>query len=320
MNTNVNYVTVGIFVIVLTVSAIAGVLWLSAGFGGVQYNDYVAYVSESVSGLNTNAPVKYRGVDVGFVREIGLRPDNPQEVRLLMAIEDGTPVKEDSVAILSVQGLTGIAFIDLTGGTKDSPLLRAAPGAAYPEIQTGPSLLARLDAAASQMFTNIESVSDSMSAFLNEDNQRAFREALDSIRDFTVRLETVLDDENARRLGESRESLHRISTTLAANTEEFERIVGNMAEGSDRLPETVAGLEEMGASLKGAGDQFSATMRDTQSEVRYLSQQLAPNAAEALDDLRSVSAKLDRFISELERDPALLLHGRRTERKGPGEG
>lgn len=320
MNPNINYVAVGIFVIALTVAAIAGVLWLSAGFGHVQYDHYVAYVNESVSGLNTDAPVKFRGVDVGYVREIGLRPDNPEEVRLLMAIEVGTPVKEDSVAILSVQGLTGIAFIDLTGGSRESPLLTAAPGAAYPEIETGPSLLARLDAAASQMFTNIETVSESMSAFLNEDNQRAFREALDSIRDFTVRLESVLDDDNAVRLSESLESLHRISATLAANTDEFERIVGNLAEGSDKLPQAVDGLERMSRTLQGAGNQFTATMREAQTEVRYLSQHLAPNASEALADLRSVSAKLERFITELERDPALLLYGRRAEQAGPGEG
>ncbi len=320
MNTNINYVAVGIFVIVLTIAAISGVLWLSAGFGRVQYDNYVAYVGESVSGLNVNAPVKYRGVDVGFVREIGLRPDNPQEVRLLMAIEDGTPVKEDTIAILSVQGLTGIAFIDLTGGDPHSPLLQAEPGAEYPEIETGPSLLARLDAAASQMFTNIERVSDSMTAMLNEENQRAFREALISIRDFTARLEQVLDDRNAQRLTESLEALHRVSTTLASNADEMDRILDNMADGSEDLPRAIAGLERMSKSLQGAGEQFTATMKDTQTEVRYLSQQLAPDAAAALTDLRTVSAKLERFITELERDPALLLHGRRNDRKGPGEG
>lgn len=319
MNTNINYVAVGVFVIALTIVAIAGVLWFSAGFGRVQYDNYVAYVGESVSGLNVNAPVKYRGVDVGFVREIGLRPDNPQEVRLLMAIEDGTPVKEDTIAILSVQGLTGIAFIDLTGGNPQSPLLQAEPGAEYPEIETGPSLLARLDAAASQMFTNIERVSDSMSAMLNEENQRAFREALISVRDFTARLELVLDDRNAQRLTESLEALHRVSTTLASNADEIDRILGNMAEGSEDLPRTIAGLERMSKSLQGAGEQFTATMKDTQTEVGYLSQQLAPDAAAALADLRAVSAKLERFITELERDPALLLHGRRNDRKGPGE-
>lgn len=319
MESHINYTVVGVFVVVLVSAFIAGILWLSSGIGGRQYNDYVTHVAESVSGLNVNAPVKYRGVDVGFVREIGLRPQDPEEVRLLMAIETGTPVKEDTIAVLSVQGLTGIAFIDLTGGTAAARMLEARPGEAHPEIEAGPSLLARLDSAASQMFTNIERVSDAVSAFLDEENQAAFKEAIDGIRDVALRLERALDEDRAQDIGETLEALHEISTTFARNADEIDRLAANLGEAGERLPGAVARLDTMATSMDRAGDQLTVTMRDAQVELGHLSQQLGPEAVNTLTELRELSMRLDRFVQELERDPAILVHGRRELHRGPGE-
>ncbi len=326
MDTRINYAAVGMFVIGLTVIAIAGVLMLSVGFGRVTYDSYVAYVEESVSGLNISAPVKYKGVDVGLVREIGLRPNNPEQVRILMDIERGTPVKTDTIAILSVQGLTGLAFIDLTGGSARTPILEALPGQEFPEIRTGPSLLARLDAAASTMFTNIERVSDSITSLIDTDSQEAFRETLENIRVFSARLERLLNEENLQRIDESVGGLHELTAVLSRNTDNLDRLLGNLAAASDRVPETVdtlnrtaSSLEQMGVSLGDAGDQLGATMREAQTEVRHVAQQITPEAVAVLAELRSVSASLERFVADLERDPALLLYGRRTPIRGPGE-
>ena len=110
MESKVNLPLVGAFVLALAAVLIAGVLWLATG--GVyqtHYDLYQAALEESVAGLNPNAPVKYNGVDVGKVRSITLDAGNPQRVKLLFAIESGTPIKQDTVATLKTQGLTGIA-------------------------------------------------------------------------------------------------------------------------------------------------------------------------------------------------------------------
>lgn len=326
METRVNYTAVGAFVVFLTTALVAGVLLLSTGLTRTEYRMYVAYVSESVSGLNISAPVKYKGVDVGHVQEIGLAPGNPQLVRIVMAIAEGTPVKVDTIAILSVQGLTGIAFIDLTGGTPESALLEARSGEPYPVIQTGPSLLARLDEAASQMFTNIESVSESINSLLDPEAGEALRETLINVRNFTARLDAVLDDENAALLDESISGLHAMAMVFENNAAALERILTNLSAASDRVPgaidtleQTAGSLEQMGNSLATAGDQLTATMVDTQMEVRNVSQQLTPEALAVLNELRSVSASLERFVAELERDPSVLIYGRRATALGPGE-
>ncbi|MHB8426113.1 MAG: MlaD family protein, partial [Gammaproteobacteria bacterium] len=119
METKVNYVAVGIFVLLLGTALIGGVLWISSGTAyRAAYDTYLTYMNESVSGLSVSAPVRYRGVEVGRVRRIALAPNDPEQVELTLDIERGTPVSQDTVATLRTQGLTGIAFVDLSGGSR----------------------------------------------------------------------------------------------------------------------------------------------------------------------------------------------------------
>ena len=182
METKVNYAVVGIFVVVLGTAFVAAVLWLASG-GGFQksYGYYLALVNESVSGLNVNAPVKYRGVDVGKVSSIELDPENPEQVRLTFAIEEGTPIKEDTEAVLKTQGLTGIAYVELSGGSRESPALRAAANERYPVIRTKPSLAARLENVLTSVLGNVDRTTASVNAMLSEENQVAFKAALADI-------------------------------------------------------------------------------------------------------------------------------------------
>ena len=138
-----------------------------------------------MAGLNLNAPVKYNGVDVGKVREIQLDPANPERVNLLFAIERGTPIKEDTVAVLKTQGLTGIAYVELSGGARDAPPLRATAGSKYPVIRTKPSLGARLENVLTTVLAKLDSTSNNINAILSDENQAAFTSALADIATVT---------------------------------------------------------------------------------------------------------------------------------------
>ncbi|MCX7171899.1 MAG: MlaD family protein, partial [Proteobacteria bacterium] len=177
-----NYALVGAFVLVLGAALIAAALWLAAG-GALQnkYDLYLAIEEESVAGLNLNAPVKFNGVDVGKVRQIELDPGNPERVKLLFAIERGTPIKEDTVATLKTQGLTGIAYVELSGGTRDAPLLRATAGSEYPVIRTKPSLSARLENVLTTALAKLDSTSKNINAILSDENQAVFKSTLADI-------------------------------------------------------------------------------------------------------------------------------------------
>ena len=171
METKVNLTLVGAFTLTLGLALIATTLWLaSGGLWKKQFDIYQAIENESVTGLNVNAPVRYNGVEVGRVRRIALDPEDPQRVNLFLAIEQSAPIRQDTVAVLKAQGLTGIAYLELTGGARNTPPLLALPGARYPVIATRSSLSTRLENVLTNVAAKLDSTSTNVNAMLSEKN------------------------------------------------------------------------------------------------------------------------------------------------------
>lgn len=181
MDTKVNYTLVGAFVIFLSISLILIGFWLSFGLSHKTYNTYIAYFNESVNGLSIDAPVKYNGVTIGFVRSMQLNPHNYNQVKLLLAIDTDITIKQDTRAMLMSQGLTGLNIINLTGGNPNSPELTANSDEEFPVIQTEPSLLVRLDTMIGALSNSLLSISGDIKAVLNPKNRMALQAILASL-------------------------------------------------------------------------------------------------------------------------------------------
>lgn len=177
MEPRANYFIVGLFVIGLTALAIVGTLWFSAGQHKVRYT-YLVYMKESVSGLSVQAPVKFNGVEVGSVTNIDINPDNPQQVRLFLSIQEGTPIDQSTRALLMTQGITGVMFVGLKAGAAKAPPLEIKPGEEYPVIQSEPSVLVELDAALREMTLGVHSISVRFQELLSPDNQKSIHDTL----------------------------------------------------------------------------------------------------------------------------------------------
>ncbi|HTF33678.1 MAG TPA: MlaD family protein [Myxococcota bacterium] len=308
METKVNYAIVGAFVLTLSVAIVAGVLWISSGrTARKDYDTYLAYFTESVSGLNVEAPVKYRGVQVGSVREIALDQEDPQRVRLVLAIERGAPIKRDTIAILSVQGLTGIAFLDLEGGSKESPLLTPKEEEPYPVISTGPSLLRRLDTRASALVADLSQTAQSINQLIDQDTRDALQR---TIRD--------LDSVTHVVAGRSKE----IDSTLVAAA----RTMENSARASADLTQLVKQVAQSAAAVERAADKTAraseavrATASGASGSVETLRADTLPELQRLLADARVVLSSLGRVAQDLERNPNALVVGRESPAPGPGE-
>ena len=181
METKGYYVTVGIFVILVSAIGLTIALWLSVGLGAKSYIKYMVYMQESVSGLSLSAPVKYNGVDVGFVKKIALDPNDPNEVAIIIAVNKGTPVNTSTRAMLNMQGVTGIAYIELRGGSRNAQPLLPKPGERYAVIPSSPSLLFRMDAAMDRLSENLQQITGSVSDVFNKQNGQALHDTLINI-------------------------------------------------------------------------------------------------------------------------------------------
>jgi phospholipid/cholesterol/gamma-HCH transport system substrate-binding protein len=308
MEAKVNYAIVGGFVLVLGVAFIAGVLWLSSGGASRKsYDTYRAYMKESVSGLSLDAPVRYRGVEVGRVRKIELAYDDVEQVQLTMDIERGTPVKVDTVAILRVQGLTGIAYVELSGGRRDSPPLEALPEQPYPVISTGPSLMVRLDATLTTLLRNLTRTSENLNAVMDEDNRRAFKRALTDLE--------MLTRSVAARSG----SIDAAIGNAARTFDNTARVAAEMPQLIDRVQRSAEAFEKMSNEVAGAGASATRTLEATRSDVRQFTAETLPEVRQLLSEVRELTNSLRQVTDQVEQNPSVLLFGKPTGKRGPGE-
>lgn len=304
MEEKVNFAVVGLFVLVLSAGLIGGVLWLSSGkYYRTSYDIYQTYTRDSVAGLNLNAPVRYRGVDVGRVSKIALAPNNVEQVQLTLGIEHGTPVKVDTLAVLQTQGLTGLAFVELTGGSRDAPALLAQNNDEYPVIKSGPSLMTRLDTAITSLLTNLNRSSENLNDLMDEENRRAFKHALGDLAIFSRTL--------AARSAKIDDTLSNAAHTM----ENAARFSEELPQLSHRLQRSADAFDHMASDLARAAASASGTLDGTQ---QFTSETL-PEVHQLVVELRDITNTLRRFSSEVEQNPSVLLYGKPAVKRGPGE-
>lgn len=303
-----NYALVGGFVLVLGSALIAGALWLASG-GAFQtkYDPYMANVDESVAGLNLNAPVKYNGVDVGKVRSIQLDAENPERVRLVFAIERGTPIKDDTVAVLKTQGLTGIAYVELGGGTRESPALRATEGQPYPVIRTKPSLSARLENVLTNVLAKLDRTTSNIDAMLSAENQLAVKS---SLADLAAVMRTIA----ARK-----DTLDKGISSAARTFDNSARVAVQLGPVIERIGRSADAVEKLGNDASEATKTAGKTINSMGADVQRFTGETLPELERLLGELTVLSASLRRLSDQTQRNPTGIIFGRTPAPAGPGE-
>lgn len=308
METKVNYALVGGFVLILGAVMVGTVLWIaSGGVFQTQYDLYMAIEDESVAGLNLNAPLKYNGVNVGKVAQIHLDPENPERVILLLAIEQGTPIRENTVATLKTQGLTGIAYVELSGGNKSSPPLRTLPGNEYPVIRTAPSISARLENILTNVLGKLDNTSSNLNAMLSQENQTSVKNALADIASVAHTIAARNDKLDA--------SLVNADRTLQ-NTARASAQLGPLFE---RIERSARSIEKMGEQVTLTSASAGETVSSIGADVKNFSTETLPELERLLGELNVLSGALRRLVEQTERHPNGLLFGRSPPPEGPGE-
>ena len=308
MENKVNYAVVGAFVLALGAALIAGVLWLAAGGNDKKkYEPFQAIVKESVAGLSIDAPVKYLGVDVGKVSAISIDPENTQQVLLKFLIDRGTPIKQDTEAVLKSQGLTGIAYVEINGGSAGSPPLVATEAEPIPTIQSRPSLSARLENVATSVLSNLDKMTTNLNGMLDDDNRLALKT---SLADTAALMRTLAGQRDA--LNASISDAARIARNTARASEKF-------SPAMDRVNASVDAIEKMAKVVSRAGEGASRTVDTAETSMKQLNTETLPELERLLVELNQLAPSLRRLIEQTERTPTSLLLGGSRVPMGPGE-
>ena len=168
METDKHYFIEGLFIIGLSVGAAFFAVWL-AGSGHRDDVLYRIHFTDSVSGLALGDPVKYRGVDVGAVKAMTIDPADPRLVQVDVKLRKDAPIKSDTRASLTLKGITGVVFIELTGGSPEAQsLLAVTPKGQIPEIPAEKSSLKAILDQLPKVIEKFSSIEDQIKKVLTD--------------------------------------------------------------------------------------------------------------------------------------------------------
>ncbi len=286
MEAKANYKFVGLITIILLVGLLTTSLWLSFGFDKKRYNTYVVYMGEAVSGLNEESQVKFNGVKVGYIGGIEIDKKDPQQVKLYLKIEEGTPITISTQASLISQGITGNNFLGLSASTPTTQPLKALPGEKYPIIIYKSSFLKQLE-------NTIEDVSQGMKELINEKNTKNLSIAINNLTE--------------------------VSNVFAKNSKDIEKVLHDFPLLMKEIREGVAKFTDMSEDVSNASDSFSATMLAGRNTIDKINQQAIPPAVILIRRLETIAANLEDLSIELRKNPSVIVRGTAPRKPGPGE-
>lgn len=193
METRSSYVVVGSFVLLMVAALFVSIIYIAK----IQLDEvtlpYHIYFDGSVTGLQEGSSVRYRGVAVGVVSDIRIAPDDASKVRVTVELPSSTTLTQDVTATIEMQGITGIAYIQLFGGARGSPALERMPGT-IAVIPSRPSQISEVFDAAPQLLQNLVLLSDRAALFMTPENAQKLSEILDNTNKLTAQAGSVIDD------------------------------------------------------------------------------------------------------------------------------
>ncbi len=292
MESRVNYIIVGIFVVLFSIGMLAFAFWLGKYGDEDEYIYYKAYMTESVSGLSREATVKYRGVDVGIVDKIAIDLENSDRIILILKVKKHTPIKEDMHVTMKYYGLTGLAFIEIGGGSRDAPLLKPVDGE-MPVIKASPSVYARLDESLSSLTGKLSQTLDSIDLLLSKENISNFQQSLSNIKDVSENIKSYQDE---------------IEKLLVKGVDMEEDIIAassKVSEASDRVAVAASAFEKS----------FSRGDYD----IRGITAKSLEKFDDLLGSLKVLTGEIEEAVISIKNSPGDLLFKQTEQNLGPGE-
>lgn len=196
METRASYVLIGAFTVLSILAGLAFLIWLAK----VQLDRNYAYYDvlfDTVAGLALASPVQFNGVDVGKVTAIDLDRDDPGRVRVRIELISATPVRQGTEATLESQGVTGVSIVSLAGGQPDAERLRIVEPNDVPMIPSKPSAVQDLLQGAPDLLAEAIALLKDIKEFTTEDNRTAISNILNNVDSATANLNTAINDFSA---------------------------------------------------------------------------------------------------------------------------
>ncbi|MDQ3057875.1 MAG: MCE family protein [Pseudomonadota bacterium] len=299
METKANYVLIGAFTIAVAIFGLLFALWAANYSSEKSFREYHVVFNEAVTGLSEGGVVRYNGINVGTVESLDLVPNDPRKVIALVRLEADVPIKTDTKAKLSQDGLTGPGFIQLTGGSPAAPPLVQVDKREIPIIQTESSALQNIADTASRMV-------DRMDKILSEQNVKRIANTLESIEGMTGAIGDQREDLRALIIN-ARESTELLEKTLTTTNRAIEDIDRELVK---QLPGIVNKLDGTLTKMDSAANGADLILNENRAAISSFANDGLAQLGPTLAELRALISDLRLITDRLEGGPAGYILGR----------
>jgi len=308
MENKAHALAAGIFVALLSALVLGLAAWLTRQTG--VRDVYEISTKETVTGLQEQAPVRFRGVDVGKVKRIGFDPKATGAVLVRMEIDRDTPLTTETFATLSYQGVTGLAFIQLADEGKPAPRLQPNDEVP-PRIPLHPGLLSRLQERGEVILDRVQEVTERVNTLLGDPNQKRIAAALENISQAatgTQKLVTHVDATLQKKLDPALDQ-------VASGMRSIQVAADKIGTTADEVGRTAQRLNAQGGPM----DRLSEGTDALSQTLETFSASTLPRLNRAADETTRTVRTLDRAINDLTENPQMLIYGQGPAQPGPGE-
>ncbi|HCX59926.1 MAG TPA: hypothetical protein DG355_04615 [Candidatus Cloacimonas sp.] len=267
---------------------------------------YIEFVDYPVSGLQEGGTVNYQGIKVGRVEDIKIDPDNVLKVQVRINIEPGTPIKDDTEAVLSLIGITGLKAVEIRGGTNEARTIK--PGG---NIKAGSTMIDDISERAISIAEKIDLIAANINEITNEQNRenlaKILQETSGILETTSIKLSGTLD------------AFSRIANNTADLTDDLSRnmdfltqnLAGNINDISDSAVESLDTIAKtlndelvlitrnLNQNVNDISDQAQYLMQDTRFHLNNVGQNTNTLVLESTEQIVQVSASINRSLDTI---------------------
>ena len=315
MNRRVNYLVLAIFTIVLSIGLVYFIYWLgNFNINKKPKNYYKAVFHESVSGLNIASPVKYMGLNIGNVKKITINPDEPDSVIVTFSVDKNIPLRSDCYAFIELEGITGLKYIEIEGGSKNSPVLQTS--------KTNPASIKTIPSFNAKLFEAVSKTTDKLNKLLDNLNNALSAEKISHVNKILLHLEKISAylDKNKYLLEKSIKNFNDMQNNIKTAVKEVKKEISKLAA------HTLKTETDINKSIHSVSKNTSNLIIDLDKKIKsgqYDFKDIVEKNLKPLDksnkELQKALIKLQLLLNQLQNSPSDIIFKKANPPKGPGE-
>ena len=300
MERNAEYGLIGLTTVSLFLGLVVFIVWLAGAQFNKAYQLYDIIFAGPVQGFSEGAAVEFNGIKVGEVTKIAIDRRNPKNVIARARVSADVPIRQDSIATLEPEGITGVDHVQLTAGTATKPLLKdITPAGRVPVIASRPSALADLMRGSGTVLASAVDALNRMNRLLSDRNIETIGVTLDNVKDFSNQAshqKVLLSDADA-----TMKSVDAAAKSLRRLTDSGHE----MLNGDGRR--ALRGAADAAAQIEAVATETRAMESSLRAPAQDFATKGLPRLTAAIATLGDAAQSLKRLTEEAQQSPQALV-------------